>query len=38
MFILPKINPTVSVTAAFIGPGIVIIANLAGANYSFSWL
>ncbi len=35
---IPKIGPAVLVTAAFIGPGTVITASLAGANYGFSLL
>lgn len=35
---LPKIGPAFLVTAAFIGPGTVITASLAGANYGFSLL
>ncbi len=34
----PQIGPAVLVTAAFIGPGTVITASLAGANYGFSLL
>jgi manganese transport protein len=35
---LPKVGPAFLVTAAFIGPGTVITASLAGANYGFSLL
>lgn len=35
---LPQVGPAVLVTAAFIGPGTVITASLAGANYGFSLL
>lgn len=35
---LPQIGPAVLVTAAFIGPGTVITATMAGANYGFSLL
>ncbi|MCP3674406.1 MAG: divalent metal cation transporter [Gammaproteobacteria bacterium] len=35
---LPKIGPAILVTAAFIGPGTVITASLAGANFGFSLL
>lgn len=38
MFKLPQIGPAVLVTAAFIGPGTVITATMAGANYGFSLL
>lgn len=38
MFKFPNIGPAVLVTAAFIGPGTVITASLAGANYGFSLL
>ncbi len=38
MFKLPKIGPAILVTAAFIGPGTVITATLAGANFGFSLL
>ncbi len=34
----PKVGPAVLVTAAFIGPGTVITASLAGANYGFALL
>ncbi|MGB1261553.1 MAG: Nramp family divalent metal transporter [Cognaticolwellia sp.] len=33
---LPKIGPAFLVTAAFIGPGTVITASMAGANYGLS--
>ncbi len=33
---LPQIGPAFLVTAAFIGPGTVITASLAGANYGFA--
>ena len=32
----PKIGPAFLVTAAFIGPGTVITASMAGANYGLS--
>ena len=32
----PQIGPAFLVTAAFIGPGTVITASLAGANYGFA--
>lgn len=35
---LPKIGPAFLVTAAFIGPGTVITASIAGANFGFSLL
>lgn len=35
---LPQIGPAILVTAAFIGPGTVITASLAGANYGFALL
>ena len=35
---LPKVGPAILVTAAFIGPGTVITASLAGANFGFSLL
>ncbi len=35
---LPKVGPEILVTAAFIGPGTVITASLAGANFGFSLL
>lgn len=38
MIKLPQIGPAVLVTAAFIGPGTVITATMAGANYGFSLL
>ncbi|GAA0821585.1 Nramp family divalent metal transporter [Colwellia asteriadis] len=38
MIKFPKIGPAVLVTAAFIGPGTVITATMAGANYGFSLL
>lgn len=38
MFKLPKIGPAILITAAFIGPGTVITASLAGANYGYSLL
>jgi Mn2+/Fe2+ NRAMP family transporter len=34
----PKVGPAVLVTAAFIGPGTVITATMAGANFGFSLL
>jgi manganese transport protein len=37
-FSIPKIGPAVLVTAAFIGPGSVITATLAGANFGFALL
>ena len=33
---LPKIGPAFLVTAAFIGPGTIITASMAGANYGLS--
>ena len=33
---LPKIGPAFLVTAAFIGPGTIITASMAGANYGVS--
>lgn len=33
---LPKIGPAFFVTAAFIGPGTIITASMAGANYGLS--
>ncbi|PKG82114.1 manganese transporter [Colwellia sp. 75C3] len=38
MIKFPQIGPAVLVTAAFIGPGTVITATMAGANYGFSLL
>lgn len=38
MFKFPQVGPAVLVTAAFIGPGTVITATMAGANYGFSLL
>jgi len=38
MIKLPQIGPAVLVTAAFIGPGTVITATMAGANYGFTLL
>ena len=38
MKFIPKIGPAVLVTAAFIGPGTVITASMAGANFGFSLL
>ena len=38
MIKLPQIGPAVLVTAAFVGPGTVITATMAGANYGFSLL
>ncbi len=38
MMKFPKIGPAVLVTAAFIGPGTVITATMAGANFGFSLL
>ncbi len=38
MFKIPQIGPAILVTAAFIGPGTVITATMAGANYGFSLL
>lgn len=38
MIKFPQIGPAVLVTAAFIGPGTVITATLAGANFGFSLL
>lgn len=38
MIKFPKIGPAVLVTAAFIGPGTVITATMAGANFGFSLL
>lgn len=35
---LPQIGPAFFVTAAFIGPGTVITASIAGANYGFALL
>ena len=35
---LPQIGPAFLVTAAFIGPGTVITASIAGANYGFALL
>ncbi|WP_299494904.1 Nramp family divalent metal transporter [uncultured Shewanella sp.] len=35
---LPQLGPAFLVTAAFIGPGTVITASLAGADYGFSLL
>ena len=35
---LPQVGPAVLVTAAFIGPGTVITASLAGANYGYALL
>jgi manganese transport protein len=36
MIKFPQVGPAVLVTAAFIGPGTVITATMAGANYGFS--
>jgi len=38
MIKIPQIGPAVLVTAAFIGPGTVITATMAGANFGFSLL
>ena len=38
MIKFPQVGPAVLVTAAFIGPGTVITATMAGANYGFSLL
>lgn len=38
MLKFPQIGPAVLVTAAFIGPGTVITATMAGANFGFSLL
>ena len=38
MIKFPQLGPAVLVTAAFIGPGTVITATLAGANYGFALL
>jgi manganese transport protein len=38
MIKLPQVGPAILVTAAFIGPGTVITATMAGANYGFSLL
>jgi Mn2+/Fe2+ NRAMP family transporter len=38
MIKFPQIGPAVLVTAAFIGPGTVITATMAGANFGFSLL
>ena len=38
MIKIPQIGPAILVTAAFIGPGTVITATMAGANYGFSLL
>jgi len=35
---IPQIGPAFLVTAAFIGPGTVITASIAGANYGFALL
>ena len=35
---LPQIGPAFFITAAFIGPGTVITASIAGANYGFALL
>lgn len=35
---LPKVGPAFLVTAAFIGPGTVVTASMAGANFGFSLL
>ena len=35
---IPKVGPAFLVTAAFIGPGTVVTASMAGANYGFSLL
>ena len=35
---LPQVGPAFLVTAAFIGPGTVITASIAGANYGFALL
>ena len=35
---LPQLGPAILVTAAFIGPGTVITATLAGANYGYALL
>lgn len=38
MIKFPQVGPAALVTAAFIGPGTVITATMAGANYGFSLL
>ncbi len=38
MIKFPQIGPAILVTAAFIGPGTVITATMAGANYGFTLL